>query len=69
MWEADEANWGDVGVTYDPTDQKVYVFGHGRPSMNVNGTVFLARVPASQATVLVTWTDANVIHAVQVTWQ
>ncbi len=50
MWESDEPNWGDVGVTYDPTDEKVYVFGHGTPSMNVNGTVYLARVPAAQAT-------------------
>ncbi|HEX4477783.1 MAG TPA: hypothetical protein VH142_21995 [Polyangiaceae bacterium] len=50
MWESDEPNWGDVGVTYDPTDRKVYVFGHGEASMNVNGTVFLARVPAAKAT-------------------
>lgn len=50
MWESDEPNWGDVGVTYDPTDGKVYVFGHGTPHMNVNGTVYLARAPAARAT-------------------
>jgi hypothetical protein len=50
MFESDEPNWGDVGVTYDPTDKKVYVFGSGEPSMNLSGTVFLARVPAARAT-------------------
>jgi hypothetical protein len=50
MWESDEPNWGDVGVTYDPRDGKVYVFGHGSAANNVNGTTYLARVSAPQAT-------------------
>jgi hypothetical protein len=50
MWGSDEPNWGDVGVTYDPRDGKMYVFGHGSSANNVNGTTFLARVPAAQAT-------------------
>jgi hypothetical protein len=50
MWGSDEPNWGDVGVTYDPRDGKVYVFGHGSAANGVNGTTFLARVPATRAT-------------------
>jgi hypothetical protein len=50
MWGPDAPNWGDVGVTYDPTDGKAYVYGHGSSANNVNGTTFLARVSATQAT-------------------
>jgi hypothetical protein len=48
MWGADEPWWGDVGVTYDPQDGKVYVWGHGAGDFSKN--IYLARVTATRAT-------------------
>jgi hypothetical protein len=50
MWTSYEPWWGDVGVTYDALDQSAYVFGHGPSSAMLDGYVFLAKVPAAQAT-------------------
>jgi hypothetical protein len=50
MWNPSEPWWGDVGVTYDAEDQNAYVFGHGPSTAMLSNTVFLAKVPASQAT-------------------
>jgi hypothetical protein len=47
---ADEPWWGDVGVTYDALDGYAYVFGHGPSTANLSNYVYLAKVPASQAT-------------------
>jgi len=52
MWTADEPYWGDIGVTYDPQDAHVYVFGHGASSLNLKANVYLARVEAPRATEL-----------------
>ncbi|WP_344611359.1 DUF4185 domain-containing protein [Dactylosporangium salmoneum] len=50
MWNgATEPHWGDVGVTYNPRDAKVYVYGYG-PAGPTESSVFLARVPAARAT-------------------
>ncbi|MFB7085235.1 ricin-type beta-trefoil lectin domain protein [Streptomyces sp. NPDC056296] len=48
MWAADEPWWGDVGVTYNSQDGKVYVYGHGAGEFSRN--IYLARVPANRAT-------------------
>ncbi len=48
MWGPDEPFWGDIGVTYDPQDKKVYVYGHGPGKLGDN--TYLARVPAEKAT-------------------
>jgi hypothetical protein len=50
MWNSWEPYWGDIGVTYNPLDGDVYVFGHGPASANLKSCVYLAKVPASQAT-------------------
>ena len=50
MWNSSEPWWGDVGVTYDALDGNAYVFGHGPASAQLSDYVFLARVPAAQAT-------------------
>jgi hypothetical protein len=50
MWSSFEPWWGDVGVTYDALDQNAYVFGHGPSSAQLSNYVFLAKVPAAQAT-------------------
>ena len=47
MWETEawsEPRWGDVGVTYNPQDGYVYVFGGG-----YNAATYLARVKATEA--------------------
>ncbi|MFB6551246.1 DUF4185 domain-containing protein [Streptomyces sp. NPDC056405] len=48
MWEPDEPHWGDVGVTYNPGDKKVYVYGYGPEGFGRD--VYLARVSAERAT-------------------
>ena len=50
MWNPWEPYWGDIGVTYNPLDGCVYVFGHGPKSANLLSCVYLAKVPAAQAT-------------------
>lgn len=50
MWNSFEPFWGDIGVTYNSLDQHVYVFGHGPASANLGAHVYLAKVPAAQAT-------------------
>ncbi|MDI5973763.1 DUF4185 domain-containing protein [Streptomyces sp. SL13] len=47
-WGPTEPHWGDVGVTYNPLDGKVYVYGHGPDPYGLN--VYLARASAAQAT-------------------
>jgi len=50
MWGPNEPYWGDIGVTYDPRDEHVYVFGHGPSSLDLKANTYLAKVPADQAT-------------------
>lgn len=50
MWNPFEPYWGDIGATYNPLDGYVYVFGHGPKSANLLSCVYLAKVPAAQAT-------------------
>jgi Domain of unknown function (DUF4185) len=47
-WGSSEPHWGDVGITYNPQDGKVYVYGHGPDPFGLN--VYLARATASEAT-------------------
>lgn len=50
LWEADEPQWGDMGVVLDSSTGYLYIFGHG-PSggpNNVNVMGYLARVPKAQ---------------------
>lgn len=47
-WGPTEPHWGDVGTTYDPQDGDVYVYGYGPDPFGTD--VYLARVPAAQAT-------------------
>ncbi|GGK96077.1 ricin-type beta-trefoil lectin domain protein [Mangrovihabitans endophyticus] len=49
MWSGSEPHWGDVGVTYNPRDGKVYVYGYG-PAGAYDTNVYLARVAATRAT-------------------
>jgi hypothetical protein len=49
-WGPTEPAWGDIGVTYDPTDGRVYVYGHGPAGSDFAGDVYLCRAPAAQAT-------------------
>ena len=46
MWESawGEPQWGDVGVTYNPQDEYVYVYGNGK-----NSAVYLCRVKVTEA--------------------
>jgi hypothetical protein len=44
LWGPDDPWYGDIGITYDPRDRKVYAYGNGP-----DGGVYLARVPATQA--------------------
>ena len=50
LWTSDEPYWGDIGVTYDPLDERVYVFGHGPTALDLKANVYLARVQATEAT-------------------
>jgi hypothetical protein len=50
MWASYEPYWGDIGVTYDPRDGHVYVFGHGPTELDLKANTFLAKVPATSAT-------------------
>ncbi|MEV0849122.1 DUF4185 domain-containing protein [Streptomyces sp. NPDC049954] len=47
-WGPSEPHWGDVGVTLDPRDGKVYVYGYGPESFGHH--VYLARAAADRAT-------------------
>ncbi len=49
LFDSTEPAWGDVGVTFNPLDNKVYVYGHGPISANLKNDVYLARVPAPLA--------------------
>ncbi len=44
LWGPSDPWYGDIGITYDPRDKKVYAYGNG-PDRGV----YLARVPATQA--------------------
>jgi hypothetical protein len=50
MWGPQEPFWGDIGVTYNAMDKHVYVFGHGSTALDLKANVYLAKVPAAQAT-------------------
>jgi hypothetical protein len=47
-WGSTEPHWGDVGVTYNASDGKVYVYGYGPDPYGVN--VYLARADGPRAT-------------------
>ncbi|MBU2670778.1 sigma-70 family RNA polymerase sigma factor [Actinoplanes bogorensis] len=44
LWGPDDPWYGDIGITYDPRDKKVYAYGNG-PDKGI----YLARVPAARA--------------------
>lgn len=49
MWNSSNPYWGDIGVTFNPLDNHVSVFGHGPAVADLGRHVYLAKVPAARA--------------------
>lgn len=50
LWGPKDPYYGDVGIAYNPKDEKVYVYGHGPAGdKEISSRTFLCRAPAKEA--------------------